>query len=99
MLPPPTTTAPSTPRSDTCFPCAAIAAIRSLSAPYSSGPIRASPESLRRMRRNAGSATALLLAHREAAEAAYHDVLAGLGGGLAADLLDRAAVVLVRVDV
>src|SRR3712207_1047780 len=104
MLPPPTTTATSTPRSATCLICAAMAAMRSLSAPYSSGPIRASPESFRRIRRNAGvrapfPSTGLLLAHREPAEAADHHVLARLRGGLAPDLLDRAAVVLVRVHV
>src|SRR3954449_5333761 len=55
MLPPPTTTATSTPRACTRRTCSAIAAIRSLSAPYSSGPISASPDSLRRMRAKAGS--------------------------------------------
>src|SRR2546422_11603594 len=99
MLPPPTTTATSTPRSDTVFICVAIASIRSRSAPYSSGPIRASPESFRRTLPNAGrrpspstpvrSLIVLVGAHLEALEAADHHVLAGLGRELAAELLDR----------
>src|SRR5680860_99499 len=52
MLPPPTTTAISTPRSATVLIWAAMARIRSGSAPYSSGPIRASPESLSSTRSN-----------------------------------------------
>src|SRR5205814_2875145 len=97
MLPPPTTIATSTPRSATRCTCSAMAAIRSGSAPYSSDPMRASPESLRRMRRKAGlpSSTALLLlAYRVAGEAADHHVLAGLGRDVLAQLLDRLAVVL-----
>src|SRR5437764_1801274 len=109
MLPPPTTTATCTPRSTTRLIWVAIASIRSRSAPYSSGPIRASPDSFRRTRRKAGwrpspstaASEAMLLfrAHREAREAADHHVLAGLRRELAAELLDRLAVVALAVDV
>src|SRR5918997_6367324 len=102
MLPPPTTTATCTPRSTTSRICVAIAAMRSGSEPYSSWPIRASPESFSRTRRKAGSPPGapspsgppalvtrrLLLPHREPREAAHHHVLANLGGDLLADLLD-----------
>src|SRR5438876_4071395 len=54
MLPPPITTATCTPRSTTRLICMAIAAIRSRSAPYSSGPIRASPDRFSSTSRNAG---------------------------------------------
>src|SRR2546423_9052973 len=98
MLPPPTTTATCTPRSTTCLICVAIASMRARSAPYSSGPIRASPDSFRRTRRKAGwrpspstAAGGIIRsvgAHLEALEAADDHVLAGLGGELAPELLD-----------
>src|SRR5204863_4579248 len=91
MLPPPTTIAISTPRRQTRCTSAAMAAMRSASAPYSALPIRASPESFRRMRLKAGrapsvegcafSALSLRLADLEAREAPDHDVLAGLRRG------------------
>src|SRR5918993_5943140 len=100
MLPPPTTIATSTPRSWTLRTCLAIVWMRTGSAPYSSVPIRASPESLRRMRLKAGLAsTASLLPDLEAGEAADDDVLAGRRRDGGAQLLDRLAVVLVGVDV
>src|ERR671920_377859 len=52
MLPAPSTTATSTPRSRTALSCSAIPCTVSASVPYSSGPIRASPESLIRTRLN-----------------------------------------------
>src|SRR3954468_19445737 len=107
MLPPPTTIATSTPRSVTCFTAAAMAAMRAGSAPSSSPPSSASPDIFSRTRRKAAlpllvapsSATGLLLSHLEAGEAPDHHVLAGAGGDLGAQLLDRLAVVLVLVDV
>src|SRR5215208_3957561 len=98
MLPAPCTTATSTPRSCTPLICAAIALTRSGSVPYSRSPMSASPDSLRRMRSNAGGAT-WLRPDREAGEAADHDVLPGGAGELGAQLLDRLALVLVGVDV
>ena len=56
MLPAPTTTAISTPRSETSWTCVAIRSTRSGSVPYSSEPIRASPESFSRTRLKTGSA-------------------------------------------
>src|SRR4051794_5690066 len=105
MFPPPTTMATWTPRSTTALIADATAFTRCGSAPYSRSPSNDSPESFRRIRVNAGSpavigrSAAVLLAHGEAGEAADHDVLAGLGGEVSADLLDRLALVLVRVDV
>src|SRR3954447_2787014 len=109
MLPPPTTSAISTPRACTLRTCSAIAAIRSRSAPYGTSPFSASPDSFSRMRPKTGSAAlswavtarplALLLAHLEADEAADDDVLARLRGGGGAQVLDRLPVVLVAVDV
>src|SRR3954468_3843776 len=115
MLPPPTTTEICTPRCCTRRTRSALAAIRSRSAPYSSEPIRASPESFRRTRSKAGGALwgaptssratrtprgpLGLLAHLEAGEAADHDVLAGLRRGGRAQVLDRLAAVLVLVHV
>src|SRR5436305_12617785 len=109
MLPPPTTTAISTPRSAPRFTSVAIASIRARSAPYSSGPIRASPDNLSSTRRKAGwrpspstpvpEAIGLVGAHHEALEAADDHVLAGLGRELRAELLDRLAVVAVGVHV
>src|SRR4051812_38069278 len=110
MLPPPTTIATSTPRSHTRCTSAAIAAMRSASAPYSALPISASPESFRRMRLKAGRAPSaegcalssklsLRLADLEASEAPDHDVLTRLRRGGSAELLDALAAVLVLVHV
>src|SRR5436190_1064854 len=107
MFPPPTTIATSTPRSWTRFTVRAMPWMRSASTPYSSGPISASPESFSRMRRKAGfpspSTTCdmgrRLTADLEASEPPDHHVLARLGGDVRAQLLDRAALVLVRVHV
>src|SRR5437764_13689030 len=107
MLPPPTTIATSTPRSVTCLTAAAMASMRAGSAPYSRPPSRASPDSLSSTRRKAAlpslvapsSATCLLLPHLEAGEAPDDDVLARIGGELAAQLVDGLAAVLVLVDV
>src|SRR5215213_2107397 len=112
MLPAPTTTQISTPRACTCAIWRAIAWIRSGSAPYSWLPSSASPDSLMRTRWNAGTAPAGCPAGADAAtagsgsvangeprEAADHDVLARLGGERGTDLLDRAAFVLLAVDV
>src|SRR3954471_7780579 len=60
MLPPPTTTATSTPRSCCLRTWSAIAAMRAGSAPYSRSPISASPDSFNRMRLKAGSASVML---------------------------------------
>src|SRR4051794_9971244 len=94
MLPAPTTIASSTPCSWTRAISAATARTRSGSVPYSSEPIRDSPESLSRTRLNVG-----LLTDGEPHEAPDDDVLAGLGREVRAELLDRLAVVLVGVDV
>src|SRR3954466_7147886 len=109
MLPPPTTTATSTPRSCCLRPCSAIASIRPGSAPYSRSPMSASPESFSRMRLKAGRAPSSdtpaltlrldVLADLEAREAADHDVLARLCRGCCPHLLDRLAAVLVLVHV
>src|SRR5258707_15421496 len=78
--------------------CCATAATRSGSVPYSSSPIRASPESFSRMRLKAGAIAAQslsrhgLLAYCEAGEAANDDVLTGRRRQLVAQLLDRLAV-------
>src|SRR3954454_17131361 len=97
MLPPPTTTATSTPSAWTRSTCSAIALMRSGSAPYSRSPMSASPESFRRMRSNA--AEALLLADLVAREATDHDVLACLRRRGRPHVLDRLAAVLVLVHV
>src|SRR3954470_4078614 len=104
MLPPPTTTATSTPRSCWRRTCSAIAAIRTGSAPYARAPISASPESFSSIRLKAGPASASatrsgLLADLEAREAADHDVLARLRRRGRAQVLDGLAAVLVRVHV
>src|SRR5436305_1136991 len=109
MLPPPTTIATSTPRACTRSISAAMAAMRSASAPYSAEPIRASPESFKRMRLNAGRAPLPdacastsrlgLLADLEAGEAADHHVLARLRGGRGPQVLDGLPGVLVLVHV
>src|SRR5215217_2452085 len=111
MLPAPTTTQTSTPRPCTRAIWRATAWIRSGSAPYSWLPSSASPDSLMRTRWNAGAAPSACavgaaaaagsgsVANGEPREAADHDVLARLGGERGADLLDRAAFVLLAVDV
>src|SRR4051794_1869978 len=99
MLPAPSTTAIWTPRSCTVLSWSAMDPTVAGSVPYSSGPISASPESLIRTRLKTGSSLTRLRAHREAGEAADHDVLAGGAGEVGAQLLDRLALVLVRVDV
>src|ERR671937_2603215 len=111
MLPPPTTIATCTPRSCTRFTVRAMPWMRSASTPYSRGPMRASPESFRRILLKAGLPSPSTwdtanqnpnrpsLADLEAREPANHDVLARLCGDLRTQLLDRAPLVLVRVDV
>src|SRR4051794_18480405 len=98
MLPAPRTMAISTPSSWTRLIWSAMRPSVSGSVPKSSGPMRASPDSFSRIRLNAGT-LARLLADREAREPPDDDVLARLRRELGADLLDRLAVVLVRVDV
>src|SRR6188472_3158624 len=74
--------------------------MRSGSVPYSSEPMRDSPESLSSTLLNRGSATlGMLFPDTEADEPADDDVLAGLGRELGAELLDRLALVAVGVDV
>src|SRR5688500_8397455 len=107
MFPAPTTTAISTPRSVTAWICSLICSIRAGSVPYSSEPIRASPETFSRTRVKTGSAiggtlsraAGLLLADGEAGEAGDADVLTGLGGQVGAQFLDRLAVVAVGAHV
>src|SRR3954451_11449107 len=101
MLPAPTTTAISTPRPCTRASSPATDFTRSGSVPEASEPIRDSPESFRSTRLKTGSAMggASLLADGEARKAADDDVLAGLARQLGPQLLDRLAVVLVRIDV
>src|SRR5690349_376116 len=110
MLPAPTTIAISSPVAWVRAIWAAIRPTRSGSVPYSSPPIRASPESfsITRSKARFGSLTAgLLLRVRrsvlgpdlEAGEAGDADVLAGPRRRLLAQLLDRLAVVLLAVDV
>src|SRR5687768_5068569 len=105
MLPAPTTTAISTPRPVTELICSLICSIRSGSVPYSSVPIRASPEIFSSTRLKAGSAIGgtlsrvglvLGLADGVAGKAGDADVLAGLRRQLGAQLLDRLAFVAVR---
>src|SRR3954454_18352498 len=98
MLPPPRTMPISTPRSCTTLSWSAIAPTVAGSVPYSSGPMRASPDSLIRTRLKTGSSLNLG-ADREAGEPPDHDVLAGRPGEVGAELLDRLAAVLVLVDV
>src|SRR5215211_1818165 len=102
MLPAPTTRATSTPRSVTSWTWRLIRSTCAGSVPYSSEPIRASPESFRRMRLKAGSGIrpeSLFLSHQEAGEACDPDVLAGPRGELGAQLLDRLALVAVGAHV
>src|SRR5687768_10825515 len=102
MLPAPTTTATSTPLRETSRTWLAIASTRSGSVPYSSEPVRASPESFSRTRLKTGSATPAAtlfrFAHGEAGEAGDPDVLAGLRRQLLAEVLDRLALVEVGAD-
>src|SRR3954451_14290858 len=94
MLPAPSTTAISTPRSCTDLSCLAMASTVAGSVPYSSGPIRASPDSLIRTRLKTGSSVnGGSGPHGEAGEAADHDVLAHRARQLRAQLLDRLLVV------
>src|SRR3954447_15587200 len=99
MLPAPTTIAIWTPSSWTRAISAATARTRTGSVPYSSEPIRDSPESFRRIRLKAATRAETLLADGEPDETPDHDVLAGLGREVRAQLLDGLAVVLVAVDV
>src|SRR4051794_11139402 len=98
MLPAPTTIAISRPRSRWRAICPATACTRSGSTPYSSVPMRDSPESLIRTRVKRGSANAgTLFADGEAHGAADDHVLAGLGRELGAQLLEGLALVAVGV--
>src|SRR5215211_6734998 len=107
MLPAPTTIATSTPRAQTSWTCFAIALTLSGSVPYSRRPIRASPEIFNSTRAKTGSAIGgnlipcgrLLLAYRKAGKPGDLDVLAGVGGDLGANLLDRLALIAVRANV
>src|SRR3954451_10193609 len=99
MLPAPSTTAIWTPRSCTALSWSAIDPTVAGSVPYSSGPIRASPESLIRTRLKTGSSLTALRAYREAREATDDHVLARRARQGRAQLVDRLALVLVRVDV
>src|SRR6478609_5488691 len=107
MFPAPTTIAISTPSSCTAATCLAMRSTSAPSVPYSSWPIRASPESLRRMRPNWGASAESVtrvdprsvLAHPEVGEPGDLDVLAGLRRQLLAQLLDRLRVVFLGVDV
>src|SRR5450759_1186718 len=97
MFPAPTTMATCTPWSRTAVTWRATATTRPGSVPNSSSPISASPESFRIMRWKAGAIAAEslyrdgLLAHGETGEPADHDILAGRGGQLVAQLLNRLA--------
>jgi hypothetical protein len=55
MLPPPTTTATSTPSACTSRISPAMACATATSTPYFCAPISASPDAFRSMRRNAGA--------------------------------------------
>src|SRR6476661_4083238 len=98
MLPAPTTIATSTPRSRTALTWRATEVTRSGSVPYSRSPMRASPDSLSRIRSKAGAIAAQpirgprLLAHGEPCEAADDHVLAGRRCQLVAQLLHGLAV-------
>src|SRR5664280_1488756 len=99
MFPAPTTIATSTPWSRTALTCRATAATRSGSVPYSSSPIRASPESFSSMRLKAGAIAGQslyppksLLAYGEAREPADDHILAGGRRELIAQLLDGPAI-------
>src|SRR5215213_5100383 len=99
MFPAPSTTATWTPRSVRPWIWRASWRTTSGSVPYSRSPIRASPESLSRIRLKTGSATGLLSPDGESREAADDHVLPGRARQLRPQLLDRLAVVLVGVDV
>src|SRR5690349_24086957 len=60
MLPPPITVAISTPMRDTCAISATIDSMVCRLMPYASSPIRASPDSLRRMRLYFGAGIGLV---------------------------------------
>src|SRR3954447_9397752 len=92
MLPAPRTIATSVPSSRSRLIWSAMRPRVSGSVPKSSGPIRASPDSFSRTLEKSG-------ANLEPGEALDDDVLAGLRRELGAQLLDRLAAVLVRVDV
>jgi hypothetical protein len=62
MLPPPTTTATSTPRSWTALISSAMARATFTSTPYACAPISASPDALSRMRLKAGAPAVCVLA-------------------------------------
>src|ERR1700761_2716442 len=97
MFPAPTTIATSTPRSRTEAIWVAIRSTSAGSVPYSRRPIRASPESFRRIRPNCSKR--LLAADLEVGEAGDADVLAGFRRQLLAQLLDRLRAVFLGVDV
>src|SRR5579872_2937341 len=99
MLPPPGTIASCTPDSTTPRTAAAIATTRAGSVPYSSRPMRASPDSFSSTRVKTGLAIERLLADDEPREAADHHVLARGRRDLLLELADRPAAVLVGVDV
>src|SRR4051812_30759033 len=96
MLPAPRTIATSTSSSCSRLIWSAMRPSVSGSVPNSSGPVRASPESFSRIRLKAGNLSG---ADREPGEAPDDHVLAGLGRQLGAELFDRLALVLLRVDV
>src|SRR5436853_66568 len=85
--------------SESKTPSTPFLAIRMASVPYSRSPINASPDSFRRMRWNFVSFISGVFADLEIREARHPHILAGLGGELGPQLLDRLALVLVRVDV
>src|SRR5215210_5865844 len=99
MFPAPSTTATWTSRSVRPWIWRASWRTTSGSVPYSRSPIRASPESLSRIRLKTGSATGPSGPDGESGEAADDDVLPGRARELGPQLLDRLALVLVRVDV
>src|SRR5215211_228887 len=100
MFPAPTTIATSTSRSRTSLTWVAIRSIWPGSVPYSRSPMSASPESFSRIRLKLAEAKwGLLLPHLEAREPGDPDVLAGLGGELGAQVLDRLALVALLVEV
>src|ERR1700744_2301775 len=100
MFPAPTTIATSTPGWRPEPPWVAIRSTSTPAVPYSWLPIRASPESFRRMRPNRSPAIrCLLVSDAEVGEAGDADVLAGFRGQLLAQLLDRLRVVFLGVDV
>src|SRR3954469_389647 len=93
MLPAPTTTASSTPRSRTAASSSATALTFAVSVPYSREPMRDSPESLIRTRLKALTS----VTHGKPYETPDDDVLAGLRGQVCTQLLDRLLVLDVRL--